>query len=168
MQTLKPTHDITPTYRKVKEIIEAENFSVYEEDLKRPWGGFIRLNDGDAERFINKYFPDLQPESYENMSPKFLMVAPGMRLSWQEHDRRAEVWRVLEGPVAVKISETPEEPAEKQVLQTGDFIEFDANVCHRLIGEDGWGVVTEIWVHTDPSNPSNEDDITRHQDDFKR
>ena len=39
---------------------------------------------------------------------------------------------------------------------------------HRLIGMNGWGVVAEIWQHTDPASPSDEDDIVRLQDDFGR
>jgi hypothetical protein len=33
---------------------------------------------------------------------------------------------------------------------------------------DGWGIVAEIWRHTDVENPSNEEDIVRVQDDFGR
>jgi len=39
---------------------------------------------------------------------------------------------------------------------------------HRLVGLDGWGIVAEIWQHTDASNPSDENDIVRLQDDFGR
>jgi hypothetical protein len=37
-----------------------------------------------------------------------------------------------------------------------------------LIGLDDWGIVAEIWQHTDESNPSDEDDIVRLQDDYSR
>jgi hypothetical protein len=39
---------------------------------------------------------------------------------------------------------------------------------HRLIGFETWGVVAEFWQHTDPTNPSNEEDIIRLQDDYSR
>lgn len=39
---------------------------------------------------------------------------------------------------------------------------------HRLVGLDNWGVVTEIWQHTDVEHPSDESDIVRLQDDFGR
>jgi hypothetical protein len=39
---------------------------------------------------------------------------------------------------------------------------------HRLIGLENWGVVAEFWQHTDPEHPSDEDDIVRVQDDYKR
>jgi hypothetical protein len=37
-----------------------------------------------------------------------------------------------------------------------------------LIGLDQQALVAEIWQHTDPKNPSNEEDIVRLQDDFGR
>ena len=39
---------------------------------------------------------------------------------------------------------------------------------HRLSGLDSWGIVAEIWQHTDAESPSNEDDIVRLEDDFNR
>jgi mannose-6-phosphate isomerase len=39
---------------------------------------------------------------------------------------------------------------------------------HRLVGLEDWGVIAEIWQHTDASNPSDESDIVRVQDDFGR
>ena len=45
---------------------------------------------------------------------------------------------------------------------------MDKGERHRLIGLEGWGIVAEIWQHTDPENPSDEDDIVRLQDDFGR
>ena len=39
---------------------------------------------------------------------------------------------------------------------------------HRLVGLDNWGIVAEIWQHTDAANPSDEEDIIRVQDDFGR
>jgi mannose-6-phosphate isomerase len=37
-----------------------------------------------------------------------------------------------------------------------------------LLGTKGWGIIAEIWRHTDAANPSDEDDIVRVQDDFGR
>jgi hypothetical protein len=39
---------------------------------------------------------------------------------------------------------------------------------HRLIGLNEWGIIAEIWQHTDATHPSDEDDIVRLQDDFGR
>jgi mannose-6-phosphate isomerase len=51
-------------------------------------------------------------------------------------------------------------PGERIVLQQGER--------HRLVGLNDWGLVAEIWQHTDASNPSDESDIVRLQDDFGR
>ncbi|MEM6380230.1 MAG: phosphoheptose isomerase, partial [Bacteroidota bacterium] len=79
----------------------------------------------------------------------------------------AERWRVLEGPVGVAISETDEQP-DPGVYQSDDVIVLAQGTRHRLIGLEGWGVVAEIWQHTDPNEPSDESDIVRVQDDFQR
>lgn len=160
--------NINTLYAKVEQIIQEAGFNIFETDISRPWGGFVRLENSDAEAFIAKYFPGMVFETYENLSPKFLIVAPGKRLSWQKHDRRAELWRVLEGPVGVKLSDTDEEPEEVRRLEDGEVIQFDVNVRHRLIGLEGWGIVTEIWQHADGGNLSDESDIIRISDDFGR
>jgi mannose-6-phosphate isomerase len=36
------------------------------------------------------------------------------------------------------------------------------------LGTGGWGIIAEIWRHTDAENPSDEEDIVRVQDDFGR
>jgi mannose-6-phosphate isomerase len=101
------------------------------------------------------------------MQPKFLMVAPGKRLSWQYHHRRAEVWRVMTGPVGVMDSLT-DEPGPVRTLAAGDMVTMAVEQRHRLIGLDDWGVVAEIWQHTDAAQPSDEADIVRVSDDFGR
>ena len=57
---------------------------------------------------------------------------------------------------------------QKHILKVGDKIKLKQGKRHRLIGLEGWGVVAEIWQHTDAANPSDEDDIVRLQDDFGR
>ena len=62
----------------------------------------------------------------------------------------------------------PKTADEVKTLESGSFIQMDTGERHRLIGLDSWGVVAEIWLHTDAANPSDEDDIVRLQDDFGR
>ena len=94
------------------------------------------------------------------LSPKMLMVAPGKRLSWQYHHRRSEIWQVVEGEVGVVISDTDNEtPMGHYVV--GDQILLATGDRHRLVGLEDWGVVAEIWVHTDKQHPSDEDDIVK-------
>jgi mannose-6-phosphate isomerase-like protein (cupin superfamily) len=105
--------------------------------------------------------------SSNRLSPKILIVAPHKRLSWQYHFRRAEIWKIIGGSAAVITSDSDEEN-ETVLLDHGEIIELKQGERHRLIGTDGWGIVAEIWQHTDPDHPSDEDDIVRLQDDFGR
>ena len=73
----------------------------------------------------------------------------------------------MEGPVGVVTSDTDEQ-GEVKSYEVGERIVLKQGERHRLVGLDGWGVLAEIWQHTDASNPSDEDDIVRVQDDFGR
>ena len=77
------------------------------------------------------------------LSPKILLVAPQKRLSWQYHHRRAEIWKVIHGTVAVVTSYDDVERTQ-QILQPGDIIELQQGERHRLVGLDHWGVIAEI------------------------
>ncbi|HNN72645.1 MAG TPA: hypothetical protein PKG89_15460, partial [Ferruginibacter sp.] len=89
------------------------------------------------------------------------------RLSWQYHFRRAEIWKLIGGVAAVITSDTDAEK-ETHKLNIGDIVQLQQGERHRLVGLDNWGIIAEIWRHTDPDNPSDEDDIVRLQDDFGR
>jgi len=131
----------------------------------KPWGAFIRFQEDSAKRFLELYFPTLSYDPNLPITPKYLLVAPGKRLSWQYHKRRQELWRVLEGPVGVALSLTDAE-MEPKIFQTNEVIEVPLGARHRIVGLDNWAVLAEIWRHTDPDNPSDEADIVRLQDDF--
>lgn len=157
-------------FQKAGKFIEQEGFNIVSFDDQRPWGGFFVIDESEALEFIEKFFPNLSPEDFkgfDKLSPKILVVAPGKRLSWQYHYRRAEIWRVLAGPVGVIVSTTNEETPVAE-LKKGDVIDLEREQRHRLVGLDSWGVLAEIWKHTDPENPSDENDIVRVQDDFGR
>ena len=94
------------------------------------------------------------------------MVKPNVKLSWQYHNRRAEIWQVYKGTVGIIQSETDVEN-EMQTYRSGAQIKLNQGVRHRLVGLDDFGVVAEIWQHTD-AVPSDEEDIIRVQDDFGR
>ncbi|MEO5966858.1 MAG: hypothetical protein ABIP69_01240 [Ferruginibacter sp.] len=139
-------------------------------DDTRPWGGFLCIDENDTNVFINKFFPHLTQEELQisgKLSPKILIVAPEKRLSWQYHFRRAEIWKVINGKVKVVTSETDEE-INNEILSEGMIIELKNGERHRLIGLEDWGVIAEIWRHTDIDNPSDESDIVRLQDDYGR
>ena len=157
-------------FKKAKKILEQLNFEIVSQDTTRPWGGFYVINEDQAQAFAKYFFPDEDVESLKitkKLSPKLLIVAPNKRLSWQYHHRRAEIWRCIDGKVEVITSLTNEE-AVKQVLKVGDKIKLQQGERHRIIGLDDWGILAEIWQHSDVNNPSNEEDIIRLQDDFGR
>ncbi len=96
-----------------------------------------------------------------------LIVNPESRLSWQYHNRRAEIWRIYKGKVGIIISENDIQK-EIGIYSEGDQITLKQGERHRLIGLDDYGVVAEIWQHTEKNNPSDEEDIVRLQDNFGR
>jgi len=157
-------------FEKVAEMLKKHGFTVVDKDDKRPWGGFYVIDENQAGHFAEHFFPEENISSLKitnKLSPKILIVAPHQRLSWQYHHRRAEIWKCIDKPVAVKTSDTDEEKT-KHVLHDGEIIKLKQGERHRLIGMDDWGIVAEIWQHTDTSNPSDEDDIVRLQDDYGR
>ena len=162
--------DKKAVFEQIAAALKEENLTVIKQDETRPWGGFFVIDESQAAAFAAKFFPHLDMETIKitnKLSPKILVVAPHKRLSWQYHFRRAEIWEILSGVVGVKTTATDEE-GEIQKLSPGNFIQMDKGERHRLIGFDSWGVVAEIWEHTDPENPSDEEDIVRLQDDFGR
>lgn len=157
-------------FEEIKSYLISENLIIERQDKTRPWGGFFVIDEKQSQTFASKFFPQLKMSEIQiskKLSPKILIVAPNKRLSWQYHFRRSEIWTILSGPVGVKTSLTDEE-GELQNLMQGSFIQMDKGERHRLIGLENWGIVAEIWQHTDDENPSNEDDIIRLQDDFGR
>jgi mannose-6-phosphate isomerase-like protein (cupin superfamily) len=145
-------------------------FRVASKDLKRPWGGFFVLDESQAKQFAALYFPGIEISTLKisgKLSPKILMVESNKRLSWQYHYRRAEIWKLVAGVAGVVTSETDAEGSLHQ-LSVGEIIRLKQGQRHRLVGLDGWGMIAEIWQHTDSERPSDEDDIVRVQDDFGR
>lgn len=162
--------DKVSVFKSIAEMLQKENFDITNIDENRPWGGFYVIDEAKAPQFVSRFFPGENIDELkitEKISPKILIVAPHSKLSWQYHNRRAEIWRCLEGPVAVVTSDNDEEK-DNHTLQSGDIIRLKQGGRHRLIGLDTWGIVAEIWQHTDADEPSNEDDIVRVQDDFGR
>ena len=154
----------------VAQRLQIEGFNVIYRDENRPWGGFFVIDDAQAQQFADAYFDGLEADSLKisgKLSPKILIVAPNTRLSWQYHHRRAEIWQVVTGTVGIKTSETDAE-GELKEYHPKNQIKLKQGERHRLIGLNDWGVVAEIWQHTDAENPSDENDIIRIQDDFGR
>ena len=158
-------------FSNVEKYLNDNEFRITAKDFNRPWGGFFVLDEAQATKFGAMFFPGIDIASLKigngKLSPKILMVEARKRLSWQYHHRRSEIWRLAAGSAGVITSETDEQ-GELQVLRPGQIIRLKKGQRHRLVGLDGWGMIAEIWQHTDPSNPSDEADIVRVQDDFGR
>jgi len=157
-------------YQEIKKKIESFGFNVVSHDFERPWGGFLVIDETQAQEFSNKFFEGLDINTLKiggKLSPKILIVKPAARLSWQYHNRRAEIWQVFKGSAGIIRSNSDVEN-EMEVYNEGDQIVLQQGERHRLIGLNEASVVAEIWQHTDATYPSDEDDIIRVQDDFGR
>lgn len=162
--------DSTETIQNlVENLLQQHGIRIKANDFDRPWGGFYIISEESLSLFIRAFFPELKNTQLtnQNWSPKILCVAAHKRLSWQYHNRRSEVWRVIQGRVAVSRSQDDNQNPQEVFLE-GDKIELQCGERHRLIGLSDWGVVAEIWQHTDSQNLSDENDIIRVQDDFGR
>lgn len=157
-------------FSEIRSYLTAEGFIIAIEDQSRPWGGFFVVDESQSKQFIETYFeniPQANTTEFEKISPKILVVQPNTRLSWQYHHRRAEVWKVIGGKAGVVTSPTDEQPPVQEKLLE-EIIILKQGSRHRLVGLDQWGIIAEIWQHTDKNNPSNEEDIVRIEDDFGR
>ncbi len=151
--------------------ITSLGFNIDEVNSNKPWGGYIRITNNQAKKFRETYFAGIElPEQAINLdiSPKILIVEPHKSLSYQVHDRRSEFWRVLIGPTGVKLHDKDNEPEDFIVYQSGETINIPVGTRHRLVGLNNMSIITELWIHLNPHNPSNEQDIRRIQDDFGR
>ena len=166
---------MTTTAQKIKcqalkKEIESLGFDIVAQDFERPWGGFLVIEEAQAQSFSNYFFKGLDVNTLKiggKLSPKILMVQAKARLSWQYHKRRAEIWQIYKGSAGIIRSNTDQENPMK-IYSEGAQIVLAQGERHRLIGLDDFCVVAEIWQHTDVNRPSDEADIVRVQDDFGR
>lgn len=157
-------------FSQIKKHIESFGYHIVNFDFKRPWGGFLVIDETQAQKFANQFFNEITIDSIKiggKLSPKILIVNINSRLSWQYHHRRAEIWQVYKGTVGIiRSNDDNQNPLLK--LNEGDQVKIKKGERHRLIGLKQQALIAEIWQHTDPNNPSNEEDIIRLQDDFGR
>jgi len=157
-------------FQAIQQYLDQQGLRVVAKDFMRPWGGFFVIDENQAAQFAQHFFPGIEISDLKisgKLSPKILVVQPQKRLSWQYHHRRAEIWKLVAGEAGVVTSSTDAEGSLHQ-LATGEIIRLDCGQRHRLVGLNGWGMIAEIWQHTDATQPSDEDDIVRVQDDFGR
>ena len=156
-------------YKEIQEEIESYGFTIVAKDFERPWGAFLVIKEEEAQDFANRFFDGIDVVTLRvegKLSPKILIVKPEARLSWQYHHRRAEIWQIYKGEVGIVRSDNDTE-GELVKFSEGQQVTLAQGERHRLVGLEDFGIVAEIWQHTD-SVPSDEEDIVRVQDDFKR
>ncbi len=162
--------DKQEVFDRIGAMLAEKEFKVVDKDFERPWGGFFVIDEEQAREFVDAFFVGSRFGNLAGsirISPKFLVVEPGKRLSWQYHHRRSEVWRIYEGPVGVMRSVSDEQGELVEVFE-GEQVVLNKGERHRLVGLDAYGVVAEIWQHALNDEPSDEQDIVRLEDDFGR
>lgn len=110
---------------------------------ERPWGSYTVLEDATPEGF----------------KVKRLTVAPGARLSYQRHARRAEHWFVVAGVATVMIDGVVSE------VPTGGAIDVPLGAAHRI---GNGGDVPMTFIEVQQGDYLGEDDNERLQDDYGR
>jgi mannose-6-phosphate isomerase-like protein (cupin superfamily) len=170
--SFEPNQTKEQVFESVRSYIKHLSIDISSEDMQRPWGGFFVIDQASTDRFIETFFPEVdKQEIYQygkELYPKILVVQPGEQLSWQYHYCRAELWKDLVGPVGVMTSDSDKKPESHKLLNSGELHRHSPQIRHRLIGLDNWGVLAEIWQHTDPNQPSDEEDIIRLEDNYGR
>jgi len=109
---------------------------------ERPWGSFTVLDD---QMFDHKV--------------KRIVVAPGKRLSYQQHAKRAEHWFIVNGQPTVIL-----DGVEHQ-LREGDSIDIAVGQAHRC---ENRGTTQVVFIEVQHGTYFGEDDIVRLEDDFGR
>ena len=157
-------------FTKIQKEVEDLGFKILSKDFNRPWGGFLVIDENQSQEFSNMFFSGIDVNTLKiggKLSPKILIVNPHSKLSWQYHHRRAEIWRVYKGKVGISRSMNDIQNP-KIILNEKDQITLKKGERHRLIGLEDYAVISEIWQHTDPDHPSDENDIVRISDDYGR
>ncbi len=107
----------------------------------RPWGNYQVLEDS------------------PNHKIKRLTVAPGQRLSYQRHQRRAEHWFIVAGQATVTLD------GELHRVDTFAAIDIPRAAAHRVANE---GHVDLVIIEVQHGDYFGEDDIERLEDDYGR
>ncbi len=110
-------------------------------EVPKPWGAYRVLDLG------------------ARYQVKWLDVKPGMRLSYQSHEHRAEHWTVVEGTATVTLDD------EILQLSRGEHVYIHVQSKHRLENR-GTEMLRIVEVQT--GDYLGEDDIVRYEDDYGR
>lgn len=171
LSSSRPKHHV---FNEVIKVAHAFGMIIDDIDLGKPWGFYIRFESNQADTFVREFFPGVSVEEARlgdpdvSLSPKFLLVEPGEMFSWQYHDRRAEQWAFLTEGYYFKSP--TDEKGVRHEAHPGDVVQFAQGERHQMVAPENsfHTFAAEIWQHTDPNTPSDEADIVRLQDKYRR
>ena len=69
-------------FSKIKKHIESFGYKVTAYDFKRPWGGFLVIDESQAEKFANQFFDGISLDDLKisgKLSPKILIINSNSR-----------------------------------------------------------------------------------------
>ena len=92
------TNEKSALFQDTQTQLEAQGFTIDQQDQSRPWGGFFVIREDQAQQFADTYFNGISVDQLRisgKLSPKILIVAPEKRLSWQYHHRRDEIFNLI-------------------------------------------------------------------------
>jgi mannose-6-phosphate isomerase-like protein (cupin superfamily) len=107
----------------------------------RPWGEFHILHEE------------------EKCKVKKLVVKPGQKFSLQTHEKRSELWSVIEGTGEITLDD------EISQTQAGMIYFIPAGVKHRL---ENMGTEDLVVIEVQTGSSFSEEDIVRYEDVYGR
>ena len=108
---------------------------------KRPWGSFFVIQESSSYKI------------------KRIEVNPGQRLSYQYHNKRSEVWVIIQGTGNVTLNDI------ERKYSKGDTILIPQGMKHRI---KNTGTEDTIFIEVQTGSYFGEDDIVRIEDDYNR
>lgn len=154
-----------------RQVLANQGLMVVDEDSTRPWGGYLVVDPRQAVKFLRTFFGRKDDSSFRKSGPlslKLMLIAPEQKLSWQYHRRRTELVRIIAGKLTLFLSGNDQQPSTGRPLTEGSELKIPPLLRHRMETGENWGIYAEIWEHSDTTNPSDESDIVRLTDVYKR
>ena len=132
--------------QRVKDVVnrlksENRDLTRFHKVVHRPWGTYEVL------------------KSAKNYKIKKIVVKPGKRLSLQKHFHRSEHWVVVSGTATVTVGK------KRFIVRPNESTYIKAGEIHRLENE---GKIPVILIEAQVGEYTDEDDIVRIEDDYKR
>ncbi len=90
---------------------------------------------------------------------KRIIVNPGHRLSYQRHQKREELWTIVQGKATVTLD------GNVKIFSEGDVAHIPRGAAHRMGNDHKLPVV---FIEIQRGSYFGEDDIVRLEDDYGR